>query len=142
MLIHHYNDLSAMRYADHSSVTASAADTFAIIAATLKAKEESCPPELHACYAYAGQEAIEGLAELTAQIDERDGLSLVATWTDQLELDDDDGHHADLDGISRLAALTCELLLGMVKRYPEPAAKLALLNAAANAGRIRDLTAA
>ncbi|MEV0971050.1 hypothetical protein [Microtetraspora glauca] len=142
MLNHYYDGLGTLRYADRSSVTAAAADTFAIIAATLKAKEDSCPPELHACYAYAGQEAIEGLAELTAQIDERDVPSLIATWTEQLEIEDDGSHHADLDGVNRLAALTCELLLDVVKRYPEPAAKLALLNAAANAGRIRDLTAA
>ncbi|MFF4128263.1 hypothetical protein ACFYYP_32460 [Microbispora rosea] len=119
-----YRVLRERRDADYDSSTTAAVDAFTAIALGMSAGEHQGPPELYATFAIVQQEALEGMAALGAQLGDT-GTSAVP----------------DLDEAARLGGLLCEVLVQHAETSSDPSRRLALLNAAAHAGRIRDLLA-
>ncbi|GIH51698.1 hypothetical protein SAMN05421833_129106 [Microbispora rosea] len=120
-----YRVLDERRDADHDSSTTAAVDAFTAIALGMSAGEHQGPPELYATFAIAQQEALEGMAALGAQLGSADTSAAVP----------------DLDAAGRLGSLLCEVLVQRAETSSDPSRRIAVLNAAAHAGRIRDLLA-
>ncbi|MEU6430762.1 hypothetical protein ABZ860_33110 [Microbispora sp. NPDC046973] len=120
-----YRVLRERRDADHDTSTAAAVDAFTAIALGMSAGEHQGPLELYATFAIAEQEALEGMAALGAQLGDTDASTAVP----------------DLDEAGRLGGLLCEVLVQQAENSSDPSRRLAVLNAAAHAGRIRDLLA-
>ncbi|MEU8278531.1 hypothetical protein ACFYOK_37190 [Microbispora bryophytorum] len=119
-----YRVLRERRDADHESSTTAAVDAFTAIALGMSTGEHQGPPELYATFAIAQQEALEGMAALGAQLGDADNSAV-----------------PDLDEAGRLGGLLCEVLVQHAETSSDPSRRLAVLNAAAHAGRIRDLLA-
>ncbi|MEU7889820.1 hypothetical protein AB0B54_30325 [Microbispora bryophytorum] len=120
-----YRVLHERREADHDSSTTAAVDAFTAIALGMSTGEHQGPPELYATFAIAQQEALEGMAALGAQLGDAGTSAAVP----------------DLDEAARLGGLLCEVLVQRAETSSDPSRRLAVLNAAAHAGRIRDLLA-
>lgn len=120
-----YRALHDRHHVDRGTLPAAAADAFTAIAAGMSAGEHQGPPELYATFALAQQEALEGMAALGAHLGDTDACAAVP----------------DLDDVGRLGGLLCEVLVAHAEDSRDPGRRLALLNAAAHAGRIRDLLA-
>ncbi|GII34615.1 hypothetical protein [Planotetraspora mira] len=106
-----------------------AQNAFIVIAASMELAEETGPPELHASYALLHQEALDGLAELSPRANASIPTANRA------------GGVPELEQISSLGGLLCEVLLTAAERHTDVDQRLALLNAAARAAQIRDLLA-
>lgn len=124
-----YRVLDERRDADHDSLTTAAVDAFTAIALGMSAGEYQGPPELYATFAIVQQEALEGMAALGAQL----GTQLGDAGTSAAV--------PDLDEAARLGGLLCEVLVQRAETSSDPSRRLAVLIAAAHAGRIRDLLA-
>ncbi|MFC0862419.1 hypothetical protein ACFHYQ_08925 [Sphaerimonospora cavernae] len=124
-----YTALDERREAGQQAVTAAAIDAFTSIAIGMDAGELNGPPERYPTFALLRQEALEGMAELGAQVgpEFRDASALAEV--------------PDLDEVSRLGGLLCEVLVASAENCSDPRQVLGLINAAAHAGRIRDLLA-
>lgn len=140
MITHAYDNLSKHREADTQAQVTAAVDAFAAIAVAMEAGEEHGPPELYPCYALLQQEAIEGLADLRTPGDET-GSTGPATPVGDVHVAVTTEFVPDLAEVARLGGLVCEVLLRAAPGIPDPEPKLALINAAAHAARIRDLVA-
>ncbi|MEN3541261.1 hypothetical protein AAH991_39540 [Microbispora sp. ZYX-F-249] len=123
-----YGALRERRDADRAASVvsvAAAVDAFTALAVGMSAGEHQGPPELYATFALAQQEALEGMAALGTQLGEVDASGAVP----------------DLNEAAGLGGLLCEVLVAHGEHSVDPIRRLAVLNAAAHAGRIRDLLA-
>ncbi|GAA1311651.1 hypothetical protein Psi02_72560 [Planotetraspora silvatica] len=110
-------------------VIEAAKDAFTVIAASMELAEETRPPELHASYALLHQEAVDGLAALSPRAN-----AVIPTADRAVDV-------PELEKISSLGGLLCEVLLTAAEHHTDVNQRLALLNAAAHAAQIRDLLA-
>jgi hypothetical protein len=130
-----YQTLNAQRATSHVAIIAVAADAFAVITTTMKAAQDNGPRELYACYALAHEQAREGLAVLNSHFPR-----LAAESRGAVKAKEPD-RLANLTEVSELAALTCRRLIEAAPRCRDAHEQLALINASAHAGQIRDLLA-